>query len=959
MNTTAQVKSDSAKPRLILVDGSGYIFRAYHALPPLTRPDGTAVGAVYGFTTMMLRLREDYANDFLVVIFDAARKSFRNEFYPEYKAHRPPAPDDLIPQFALVREATRALNIPAIELENYEADDLIASYAEAAKKEGRKTVIISSDKDLMQLICDGVVMMDPIKKKPIGEKEVMEKFGVHPCKVVEVQALIGDSVDNVPGVPSIGPKTAAELINQYGDLETVLANVANIKQPKRREVLTQHADAARISRQLVQLKHDVPLPTPLEDFDLVPLDNTAFYQFLTQQNFTSLMKKYGTDSVHAPFANTPSPLRGEGRGEGANPAVMQTQALHPLPTSPLQGEEIVQHYETVRDEAALQRWIDDAMTTGYVAFDTETTSLHAVEAELVGISLSTQPGKACYIPLGHVGEMAAAQSNMFEAATGSVSKKLADGQLARDRVLQMLAPLLTHPAVLKIGHNIKYDMLVLDKYGTKITPIADTMLISYCLFGGLHGQGLDYLALTYLQHNMISYAQVVGTGRAQKNFSEVEIDKASDYAAEDADFTLRLYQTLQPQLHAKHVTRVYEEIERRLIPVIVDMEAAGIMIDTPYLNQLSQEFGDKLVVLEREIHQLAGSEFSVASPKQLGEVLFDSMGIQGGKKSAKSGAYTTDAETLELLAEQGHSIAQKVLDWRQFAKLKSTYTDSLPKTVSARDQRVHTSYAMALTTTGRLSSSDPNLQNIPIRTEEGRKLRNAFIAPPAHVLLSADYSQIELRLLAHVADIPSLKEAFRQGTDIHAVTASQMFGVKLADVNGELRRRAKMINFGIIYGISAHGLSTRLGITRGEAAEYIGKYFEQYPGIREYMDATIEFARAHGYVETLDKRRVHVKDINSKNGAFRQFSERAAINAPLQGTAADIIKRAMIDVHASLKGTKARMLLQVHDELVIEAPEVDTPALAEKIKKIMENAAHLSVPLTVEVGFGKNWGESH
>lgn len=936
MNETTQ-----EKPRLILVDGSGYIFRAYHALPPLTRPDGVAVGAVYGFTTMLLKLRETYAKDYLVVIFDASRKSFRNEMYAEYKAHRPPAPDDLIPQFALVREATKALNIPAIEMENYEADDLIASYACAARDKGQEVVIISSDKDLMQLIQPGVSMLDPMKNKVIGAAQVLEKFGVTPDKVIEVQALIGDSVDNVPGVPSIGPKTAAELINQFGSVEGVLANLDQIKQPKRREVLTQHAENARLSRRLVELSCDVPLPQPVESFDMVPLAVDRLGEFLAAQNFTSLAKKLGTHSADAPFAP---------RQETAVPTAKPVAA----PVA------VDANYETVRDEAALQRWIKAAQEVGYVAVDTETTSLNAVDAELVGISLSIAPGKACYIPLGHVTEGAAAQTSLFDAPSGGGVKRLAEGQLPRERALELLAPLFADNSVLKIGHNIKYDLVVLEKYNATITPIADTMMISYCIAGGLHPHGLDFLCETYLNHKMISFTEVVGTGKAQKNFSEVAIDAATAYAAEDADFTLRLYHALVPQLAEKKVTRVYEEIERPLIPVIVDMEACGIMVDTNKLNELSVEFGKKITLLEREVVALAGVEFSVGSPKQLGEVLYEKMNIEGGKKSSKSGAYTTDAETLEALAAQGHTIAAKVLEWRQFSKLRSTYTETLPRAISPRDGRVHTSFSMATTTTGRLSSSDPNLQNIPIRTEEGRRIREAFIAPPGHLLISADYSQIELRLLAHVADIPSLKEAFKNGTDIHAVTASQMFGVPVDQVTGELRRRAKTINFGIIYGISAHGLATRLGITRGEASDYIGRYFEQYPGIREYMDSTIAFARAHGYVETLDGRRVHVKDINSKNGGFRQFSERAAINAPLQGSAADYIKRAMISVHAMLKHEhSARLLLQVHDELVIEVPEAAAAALAPRVKKAMEQAANLSVPLTVEVGIGPHWGAAH
>lgn len=953
MNAPAQ--QENPKQRLVLVDGSGYIFRAYHALPPLTRRDGTPVGAVMGFTNMMIKLREQYKHDLLAVIFDASRKSFRDDMYSEYKANRAETPEDLIPQFPLVREATRAFNIPAIELEGFEADDLIASYAEAARAEGRETVIVSSDKDLMQLICEGeVTMFDPMKNKPIGVPEVMEKFGVHPCKVVEVQALIGDSVDNVPGVPSIGPKTAAELINQFGDVEGVLANLEQIKQPKRREVLTTHADNARLSRRLVELKRDVPLPEPLSALETKPFDIDTLLAFVEHQGFNSIAKRLG----------------GKGESKPVSPAAVPAKPISHFVQNAdapvVTPSNIVAAYETITDEAALQRWLADAKKTGLLAIDTETTSLSAVDAELVGISLATEAGKACYIPLCHADKYIspseaiaapASQGGLFDAPAAPKATLL-PGQLDRRRTLELLAPTLNDPSILKIGHNLKYDLIVLASYGATIAPIADTMLMSYCLGGGLHAHGLDFLAERYFGHKMIPYTEVVGTGKAQKNFCEIPIDVATRYAAEDADFTFRLYHALATQLPANKVTTVYETIERPLIPVIARMERHGIAIDNRVLAELSAEFSDKCTVLEKEVIELAGMPFSIGSPKQLGEVLYDKLQLGGGKKSAKTGAYTTDAGTLEALAEEGHEIARKVLDWRQYAKLKSTYTDALPKAASPKDGRVHTSFAMASTTTGRLSSSDPNLQNIPIRTEEGRRIRHAFIAPAGHQLISADYSQIELRLLAHVADIPALKEAFRTGADIHAVTASEMFGVPLDQMTGEIRRRAKAINFGIIYGISAHGLSNQLGISRAEAGDYIGKYFERYPGIREYMDRTIQFAREHQYVETLFGRRIHVKDINSKNGAFRQFSERAAINAPLQGTAADIIKRAMVAVEDVL-GTRAKLLLQVHDELIIEAPTESAATIATEIKRAMEQVAHLSVPLIVEAGIGPNWGDAH
>ncbi len=1009
---TAQTATAETKPqRLVLVDGSGYIFRAFHALPPLTRRDGTQVGAVYGFTTMLLKLRETYKHDMLAVIFDAGRKSFRSELYPEYKMNRSETPEELIPQFPLVREVTRALNIPAIELENYEADDLIASYAEAARAEGREVVIVSSDKDLMQLVVDGeVTMMDPMKQKFIGSAQVVEKFGVMPDKVVEVQALIGDSVDNVPGVPSIGPKTAAELITQFGTLEGVLAHLDQIKQPKRREVLTTHAEAARMSRQLVELKHDVPLPEPLAALETRPFDSAALAAFLDAQNFSSLAKKMGLagesatshqSSANPAAARFTNPSTRHSR-EGGNLSSDMAQISE---DSRLRGNDKVEaHYEMVADEAALQRWITEAMRVGTLAVDTETTSLAAVDAELVGISLSTAPGKACYIPVGHVSEMggdAVPQSSLFDAPT-SGQKKLLPGQLSLPRVLELLQPMLTHPSVMKVGHNIKYDLVVLEKYGARISPVADTMLMSYCTAGGLHAHGLDFLVDRHFNHKMISYESVTGTGKAKINFAQVPLDAATDYAAEDADFTLRLYELLKPQLIANHVVTVYETIERPLVPVIAAMEVAGVAIDVKLLTELSGQFALKINALEEEVIKLAGMPFSVGSPKQLGEVLYDKLQLGGGKKSSKSGAYTTDAATLEALAEEGHEIARKVLEWRQYSKLKSTYTDSLPKATSPRDGRVHTSFSMAVASTGRLASSDPNLQNIPIRTEEGRRIRTAFIAPPGFKLISADYSQIELRLLAHMADIGALKEAFRSGADIHAVTASEMFGVPLDQMTPEIRRRAKAINFGIIYGISAHGLSAQLGISRSEASTYIGKYFERYPGIREYMDRTIQFAREHEYVETLYGRRIHVRDINAKNPNFRSFSERAAINAPLQGTAADIIKRAMIEVHglltsptgrgqnlppqilgegaalqsSSLSGPHpkseggfrplpvgevkgARLLLQVHDELIIEAPADQAAALAPQVKRTMENVAALSVPLTVEAGIGQHWGDAH
>jgi DNA polymerase-1 len=944
---TATHPSSATPKRLILVDGSGYIFRAYHALPPLTRPDGVAVGAVYGFTTMLLKLREQMPAAYFAVIFDASRTTFRQQIYPEYKAHRPETPEDLVPQFALVREATLALNIPAIELAEYEADDLIAAYAKSAADEALEVVIVSSDKDLMQLIRDGVSLYDPMKNKPIGEREVFEKFGVTPDKVIEVQALIGDATDNVPGVPGIGPKTAAELITQFGSLEQLLAKADTIPQPRRREMVKQHSDAARISHDLVTLRADIPLPQPLSSLQHVALDKERLCDFLRAQNFTSLLKKYGgSDSIVKPVAvSTAAP--------SATPSVWN------------------KNYYTIRSLDELGMWIDRAMKRGRVAVDTETTSLDAMQAELVGISLAIEAGEACYIPLGHVTTTTEApkqaQTNLFgeveneSVAVSAVRQTLVAGQLDRAEVLRILSPLFTHEGVLKIGHNLKYDLLVLKRYDVNIAPIADTMLLSYCTSAGLHLQNLDALSVLHLSHQPISFASVVGSGKQQKNFAQVEIAEATEYAAEDADVTLRLYEKLLPEIIVQQVVDVYETCERALVPVLVAMELRGIRVSRETLVGLSTEFSGIAHTLEREIHALAGVEFSVASPKQLGEVLFDSLGIAGGKKSAKSGAYTTDAETLETLAASGHTIAAKVLEWRHVSKLQSTYTDALQKQIHPKTGRVHTSFSMAATTTGRLSSSDPNLQNIPIRTEMGKRIRTAFIAADGCKLISADYSQIELRLLAHVAEIDVLKAAFHEGRDIHAITASQMFGVPVAEVSSDLRRKAKTINFGIIYGISAHGLAARLGITRGEAANYIELYFKQYPGIRAYMDSTIAFAREHGYVKTLMGRRIYVKDILSKQANLRAFSERAAINAPLQGSAADIIKCAMVTVERSLNAEfpDAKLLLQVHDELLIEAPAQIVETVSARVVTLMQQAAYLSIPLTVEAGIGDNWGNAH
>jgi len=947
-----------------LVDGSGYIFRAFHALPPLTRPDGTPINAVLGFTNMLMKLLDDTDADHIAVIFDAARRNFRNEIYADYKGHRPEPPAELIPQFALIREATEAFNVPALQMEGYEADDLIATYAEQAVAAGAEVTIVSSDKDLMQLVRDKVRLYDPMKNKPIGAAEVMEKFGVGPDKVVDVQALAGDSTDNVPGVPGIGVKTAAELINTYGTLDELLTRAGEIKQPKRRESLQQHADLARISRDLVRLKRDVPVTVPLEKLNRRALEAEPLLDFLKTNDFRSIIVK-----VQNRFANAgtaAAAVRGRpaidealarhaqkngadhpyGSGaDGVVPQVPPAATATPIDTG---------SYELIQNIDSLTAWIDAARKQGYVAVDTETTSLQIASADLVGISMALAPGKACYIPVGHGiggGDLLNSQDRPL--------------QIPLAEALAALKPLLEDPAVLKIGQNIKYDICIFARQGITVAPVDDTMLISYVLEGGAHGHGMDELSELHLGHKPIPFSQVAGTGKSQITFDKVPLDKALAYAGEDADVTLRLHQVLKPRLVSEHLTSVYETIERPLIPVIADMECAGVKVDAVELQRLSNDFAKRGEEIEKEIRQLAGMDFNVGSPKQLGEVLFDHLKLPGGKKG-KTGAYATGADVLEeVAATTGHPVPLKVLDWRQLTKLKSTYTDALQAQIDPVTKRVHTSFAMALTSTGRLSSSDPNLQNIPIRTEEGRKIRRAFVAEAGMKLLSVDYSQIELRLAAEMAGIPALKEAFQRGDDIHAMTASQVFGVPVEGMDPMVRRRAKAINFGIIYGISAFGLAQQLGIAQGEAKAYIDAYFKRYPEIRAYMDRTKEFARKHGYVTTLFGRRCYMPGIADKNPARRAFMERAAINAPLQGTAADIIKRAMIRLPGALKqaGLKARMLLQVHDELLFEVPDAETSATAELVRQVMEQAPapaqHIAVPLIAEAGIGDNWAEAH
>jgi len=919
---------------LFVIDGSGYIFRAYFALKtPMTARDGTPVGAVFGFTNMLLKFLRDNEADGLVVVFDAGKRTFRNDIYADYKANRPEPPEDLIPQFAIVREAAEACGLPIIELENYEADDIIATLARQARAAGVRVTIVSSDKDLMQLVGEGVDMLDPIRNKPIGPEEVAEKFGVAPDRVVDVQALAGDSVDNVPGVPGIGVKTAAELIREYGDLETLLARAGEIKQPKRRERLQEFAEQARISRRLVELDPAVPLPNGLESWTKPEPDPERLRAFLETYEFRSILARLG-----------------EQLGTPAKDAAGGEKAAPPEPGAAT--------YRLIQDMAALEAEIAAAYEAGVVAVDTETTSLDPQAAELVGLSLSVAEGDGCYIPVGHRAPSGGEGGLDFDRAEPPQ-------QLDRDQVLAKLKPLLADAAVLKVGQNLKYDMAVLARHGVEVAPFDDTMLLSYVLEGGLHGHGMDELSRLHLGHTPIAYKEVAGSGRNQVTFDRVPLDKACDYAAEDADVTFRLWRALKPRLPQARVTTVYETLERPLVPVLLAMERTGIKVDRDRLRRLSNDFAQRIEALEGEIHKLAGRPFTIGSPKQLGEILFEEMSLDGGGRKGKSGAYSTGADVLEMLAAQGHELPRKVLDWRQLAKLKSTYTDALQQQIDAGTGRVHTSYSQAVASTGRLSSNDPNLQNIPIRTEEGRKIREAFVAEAGCKLLSVDYSQIELRLTAHIAEVAALREAFEQGHDIHAMTASQVFGVPLEQMDGATRRRAKAINFGIIYGISPFGLAQNLGIPQGEARAYIQAYFERYPGIRDYMESMKTLGRERGWVETLFGRKVHLPALQDKNPARRAFGERAAINAPIQGTAADIIKRAMIRVPPALTeaGLSAKLLLQVHDELLFEVAEAELEETTAVVKAVMEGACapavELSVPLIAEAGIGDTWAAAH
>ena len=925
---------------LHLIDGSAFIFRAYHALPPLTRKsDGLPVGAVAGFCNLLWNeLSKDHGAHgatHLAVIFDHSSKTFRNEIYPAYKANRPELPEDLRPQFPLTRDATRAFNIACIETQGFEADDLIATMACRARAAGGRVTIISSDKDLMQLVGDGVDMFDPMKNKRINRDEVFEKFGVGPERVVDVQALAGDSVDNVPGAPGIGIKTAALLIQEYGDLETLLERAGEIKQPKRRESLLENIKQIRISKRLVTLDCDMVLDFSLESLEVAPPNADDIMAFLHKMEFLTLTRRV----AEALKVTPPAP----DQAAGFEP---RSPDAH-LPALPFDTHA----YEHVQTPGALQRWIDAVYERGVVAIDTETTSLDEMKAKLVGISLCVHAGQACYIPLGH----RAGMGDLFGAS------KLVEGQMPIAQALALLKPMLEDPSILKIGQNMKYDAKIFARQNIRVAPIDDTMLMSYAMNAGLHGHGMDALCAQYLNHEPIAIKSLLGTGKSATTFDQVEIAPAVAYGAEDADITLRLWELFKPRLHRAGVTTVYETLDRPLVPVLAQMEMHGILVDREVLSRMSNAFAQKMAGLETEIYETAGQNFNVASPKQLGEILFDKMSLPGGVKG-KTDAYATGADILEDLAAEGHTLPGLVLDWRQLAKLKSTYTDALQDHINGETGRVHTSYALTGAVTGRLSSTDPNLQNIPIRSEEGRRIREAFIAPEGRLLISLDYSQIELRILAHIADIPSLKQAFKDGHDIHAMTASEMFNVPLDQMTPDIRRQAKAINFGVIYGISGFGLARNLRIPRAQAQGFIDRYFERFPGIKTYMDDTIAFAKSHGYVQTLLGRRIHTPDIAAK-GSGAGFAKRAAINAPIQGTAADIIRRAMIKMPQAIAHLDAKMLLQVHDELLFEVTRTDAQALIAIAKQVMENAGYpavaFDVKLTVEAGQGQNWAEAH
>ena len=922
---------------LHLIDGSAFIFRAYHALPPLTRKsDGLPVGAVSGFVNMLQRYVDGNngadAATHVAVIFDKGSHTFRNDMYDLYKANRDAMPEDLRPQMPLTRVATKAFNIACEEVEGFEADDIIATLAHQGRDAGGRVTIVSSDKDLMQLVGGGVEMLDPMKNKRIDSDGVVEKFGVRPDRVVDVQALAGDSVDNVPGAPGIGIKTAALLINEYGDLESLLDRASEIKQPKRRESLIENRAQIELSKRLVQLDYNMKLDFTLDDLEVREPDPEVLLGFLAEMEFRTVTKRIADKlGVDAPEIEIAPPA-----ADVDTPAAVEF-----TPDT----------YECVRDAAALQVWINRIRERGYVAVDTETTGLNDMTADLVGISLCVEAGQACYIPLTH---KSAASDDLFG------SDDLAEGQMDFTECLALLKPLLEDPSIIKIGQNMKYDAKIFARQDVTVDPIDDTMLMSYAMNAGLHNHGMDTLSQEYLGHTPIPIKPLLGAGKSAITFDRVPIDDAVKYAAEDADITLRLWQKFKPLLHVKHVTTVYETMERPLVPVLAQMERNGIKVDRDTLSRMSNAFAQKMAGLEAEIQEMAGRPFNVGSPKQLGEILFDEMGLPGGQKG-KTGAYATGADILEDLATE-HELPGRVLDWRQLAKLKSTYTDALQEHINPDTGRVHTSYSIAGANTGRLASTDPNLQNIPVRSEEGRRIREAFIADEGKMIVSLDYSQIELRILAHVAGIDALKQAFLDGIDIHAMTASEMFGVPLDEMTPDVRRQAKAINFGVIYGISGFGLARNLRIPRGEAQGFIDRYFERFPGIRTYMDDTVAFAKEHKYVETLFGRRINTPQIDAK-GPQAGFAKRAAINAPIQGTAADVIRRAMIRMPAAIAGMPAKMLLQVHDELIFEVEEGAVDTLIDAARDVMENASDpavkLDVKLAVDAGQGANWAQAH
>ena len=922
---------------LHLIDGSAFIFRAYHALPPLTRKsDGLPVGAVSGFCNMLNRYIEDNngpdAPTHVAVIFDHSSHSFRNDIFDGYKANRPPAPEDLVPQFPLTREATKAFNIACEEMEGFEADDMIATLACQARDAGGRVTIISSDKDLMQLVGDGIEMYDAMKNKRIDREGVFEKFGVYPDRVIDVQSLAGDSVDNVPGAPGIGVKTAAALINEFGDLDELLSRAVEIKQPKRRQTLLDHAEQIKLSRELVTLDCNTPLTFALEDLEFRAPIPGQLLDFLTKMEFRTLTKRIAQKfELEIPTSDN-----------------LDTKSTNNISEKiPFDSA----NYEYIKTADQLQTWVHKIYETGYVAIDTETTSLNDMLAELVGISLATEIGSACYIPIGH---KEGQDDDLFD------NFQLVEGQLDLEYVLDCLRPVLTDDSILKIGQNIKYDAKVLSRYGIEVTAFDDTMLLSYAMHGGLHNHGMDALSERYLDHSPISIKTLIGSGKSAITFDKVKIEDAVTYAAEDADITLRLWKIFKQKLHLSKVTKVYESLERPLVSVLAQMEKNGVKVDRETLSRMSNAFAQKMAGLEAEIYELAGETFNVGSPKQLGEIMFDKLGYEGGKKG-KNGAYATGADILEELATS-YDFPKRVLDWRQLSKLKSTYTDALQDHINPDTGRVHTSYSIAGAVTGRLSSTEPNLQNIPVRTEDGRRIREAFVAESGNILVSLDYSQIELRILAHIAKIDALKQAFHDGLDIHAMTASEMFDVPLDQMTPEIRRQAKAINFGVIYGISGFGLARNLRIPRAEAQGFIDRYFDRFPGIKEYMDETIKFSKENNYVKTLFGRVIHTPEINAK-GPMAGFAKRAAINAPIQGTAADIIRRAMIRVPDAIKDLPAKMLLQVHDELLFEVKEEFSQDLVDKVQSIMETASlpflKMDIPLSVDAGHGLNWAEAH